>query len=278
MSILETYNLKQIHVVNEPTIMTKESKTLIYHIYITNLEKLQESHVFNILFSISLNKLYQIFKASLGSSTYSTLLNGAYDKSFKNSLSTKKDIISINPSNHIRPHRLVIENDLKVDNSIDIANTFNKFFTSCVENVRSENISKFISQLSGILNFCIIPFRLFISFNSFCYNWCMFISISLNKLYQIFKASLGSSTYSTELSNAISFNSDIVLTGDFNMNFLPPCKPSQKWLSILETYNLKQIVNEPTRVTFSGILNFCIIPFRLFISFNSFCYNWYIFI
>jgi hypothetical protein len=39
------------------------------------------------LFSISLNKLYQIFKASLGSSTYSTLLNGAYDKSFKNSLS-----------------------------------------------------------------------------------------------------------------------------------------------------------------------------------------------
>jgi len=33
------------------------------------------------------------------------------------------------------------------------------------------------------------------------------------------------------------------------MNFLPPCKPSQKWLSILETYNLKPIVNEPTRVT-----------------------------
>jgi hypothetical protein len=33
------------------------------------------------------------------------------------------------------------------------------------------------------------------------------------------------------------------------MNFLPPCKPSQKWLSILETYNLKQIVNEPTGVT-----------------------------
>ena len=54
-----------------------------------------------------------------------------------------------------------------------------------------------------------------------------------------------------ELNNAISFNSDIVLTGDFNMNFLPPCKPSQKWLSILETYNLKQIhvVNEPSRVT-----------------------------
>ena len=47
-----------------------------------------------------------------------------------------------------------------------------------------------------------------------------------------------------ELNNTISFNSDIVLTGDFNMNCLPPCKPSQKWLSILETYNLKQIVNK----------------------------------
>ena len=38
----------------------------------------------------------------------------------------------------IKPHRLVTENDLKVDNSIDIANTFNKFFASCVENLRSE--------------------------------------------------------------------------------------------------------------------------------------------
>ena len=49
--------------------------------------------------------------------------------------------------------------------------------------------------------------------------------------------------FESELSNAISFNSDIVLTGDFNMNFLSPYKPSQKWLSILETYYLKQIVN-----------------------------------
>ena len=29
------------------------------------------------------------------------------------------------------------------------------------------------------------------------------------------------------LNNAISFNSDIILTGDFNMNCLTPCKPSQ---------------------------------------------------
>jgi hypothetical protein len=81
LSILETYNLKQI--VNEPTGVTKDSKTLVDYIYITNLEKLQESHVVTIgacLFSISLNKLYQIFKASLGSSTYSTFLNGAIQK------------------------------------------------------------------------------------------------------------------------------------------------------------------------------------------------------
>jgi hypothetical protein len=61
-----TYNLKQI--VNEPTRVTKESKTLIDHIYITNLEKLQESHVVqysvndqassNICFVLFLQNLY----------------------------------------------------------------------------------------------------------------------------------------------------------------------------------------------------------------------------
>jgi hypothetical protein len=43
LSILETFNLKQI--VKKTTRVTKDSKTLIDHIYITNLEKLQESHV-----------------------------------------------------------------------------------------------------------------------------------------------------------------------------------------------------------------------------------------
>ena len=63
-----------------------------------------------------------------------------------------KCIHSLIPSNHIRPHRLVTENDLKVDNSIDITNTFNKFFTSCVENLRSENMST-STNLSKLLNF-----------------------------------------------------------------------------------------------------------------------------
>ena len=57
-------------------------------------------------------------------------------KTFYNNMSNEskdpniiwKCIHSLNSSNHIRPHRLVTENDLRVDNSIDIGNTFNKFF------------------------------------------------------------------------------------------------------------------------------------------------------
>ena len=49
-------------------------------------------------------------------------------------------------------NNVVTENDLKVDNSIDIANTFNMFFTSWVENLRSENMSTF-TNLSKLLNF-----------------------------------------------------------------------------------------------------------------------------
>jgi hypothetical protein len=61
-----------------------------------------------------------------------------------------KCIHSLNPSNHIKPHRLVTENDLKVFNSIDIANTFNKFFTSCVENMsNSTNLSKLLNFVNN---------------------------------------------------------------------------------------------------------------------------------
>ena len=63
-----------------------------------------------------------------------------------------KCIHSLNPSNHIRPHRLVTGNDLKDDNSIDIANIFNKFFASCVANLKSENMST-STNLSKLLNF-----------------------------------------------------------------------------------------------------------------------------
>jgi hypothetical protein len=83
-------------------------------------------------------------------------------KTFYNNMSNEskdpniiwKCIHSLNSSNHIRPHRFVTENYLKVDNSIDIANTFNKFFTSCVENLRSENMST-STNLSKLLNFFI---------------------------------------------------------------------------------------------------------------------------
>ena len=63
-----------------------------------------------------------------------------------------KCIHSFNPSNHIRPHRLVTENDLKVDKSIDIANTFTKFSTSCIKNLRSENMST-STHFSKLYNF-----------------------------------------------------------------------------------------------------------------------------
>jgi hypothetical protein len=72
------------------------------------------------------------------------MLDEAKQNFYNNMLKESKDpkiiwkcIHSLNPSNHIRPHRL----DLKGDKSIDIANTFNKFFTSCIENLRSENMS-----------------------------------------------------------------------------------------------------------------------------------------
>jgi hypothetical protein len=60
----------------------------------------------------------------------------------------------LSESYDIRPHRLVTENDLKVDNSIDIANTFNKFSTSCIKNLRSENMltSTHFSKLYNFVN------------------------------------------------------------------------------------------------------------------------------
>jgi hypothetical protein len=100
-------------------------------------------------------------------------------------------IFKVPKSNHIRPHRLVTENDLKVDNTSFLLLVLKilevkicqlplilvNYLTLLIIKYLSPHIKffKFISHLSGILNFCIIPFRLFISFNSFCYNWCMFI-------------------------------------------------------------------------------------------------------
>jgi hypothetical protein len=87
------------------------------------------------------------------------ILDEAKQNFYNNMLKESKDpkiiwkcIHSLNPSNHFRPHRLVTENDLKVDKSIDIANTFNKFFTSCIENLRSENMST-STNFSKLYNF-----------------------------------------------------------------------------------------------------------------------------
>ena len=55
--------------------------------------------------------------------------------------------------------------------------------------------------------------------------------------------------FETQLNMAFSFSDDVTLLGDFNMNFLAPNKPPVKWLSLMETYNLNQIIDKPTRVT-----------------------------
>ena len=62
------------------------------------------------------------------------ILDEAKQDFYNNMLKESKDtkiiwecIHSLNPSNHIRPHRHVTENDIKADKSIDIANTFSKF-------------------------------------------------------------------------------------------------------------------------------------------------------
>jgi hypothetical protein len=62
------------------------------------------------------------------------ILDEAKQNFYNNMLKESKDpkiiwkcIHSLNPSNHIKPHSLVTENDLKVDNSIDIANTITSF-------------------------------------------------------------------------------------------------------------------------------------------------------
>lgn len=52
-----------------------------------------------------------------------------------------------------------------------------------------------------------------------------------------------------EIQIAFTYNNDVILTGDLNMDFLSPNKPPQKWLNVLETYNLVQLITQPTRET-----------------------------
>jgi hypothetical protein len=127
--------------------VTKDSKTLIDHIYITNLEILQESHV--VQYSVS--------------DHYPVCM-------------TRSEQISVKKDTHIsivyRNYKKIVESEFLKDLSYAQFNN-----VEYVEDTNSPHIKfiKFISHLSCILNFCITPVRLFISFSSFCYNWCMFI-------------------------------------------------------------------------------------------------------
>ena len=42
---------------------------------------------------------------------------------------------------------------------------------------------------------------------------------------------------------------NIILTGDFNVNFMAKSKKRDRLISLLESYNLKYIVTFPTRIT-----------------------------
>ncbi len=42
-------------------------------------------------------------------------------------------------------------------------------------------------------------------------------------------------------------NKEIVLMEDTNLNFLKPKEVLKRWYKIMDSYNLSQIINEPTR-------------------------------
>ena len=55
--------------------------------------------------------------------------------------------------------------------------------------------------------------------------------------------------FEKELTTAVNYNSDVILVGDFNIDLLKSNRKPLKWQSLLETYNLHQIIKEATRVT-----------------------------
>ena len=55
--------------------------------------------------------------------------------------------------------------------------------------------------------------------------------------------------YENELLNVVNYNPNVILIGDFNLDYLCPQKIPKKWASLAETFNLSQIIKEPTRVT-----------------------------
>ncbi|CAG2244306.1 unnamed protein product [Mytilus edulis] len=64
-----------------------------------------------------------------------------YSKMVKDSKASKdlwKCIRSLNPSQQEKPYELLNEDGVKTNNVSDICNVFNKFFTSCVENLRTD--------------------------------------------------------------------------------------------------------------------------------------------
>mgnify|MGYP005985976725 FL=1 len=51
------------------------------------------------------------------------------------------------------------------------------------------------------------------------------------------------------LANLTAEMDEIILMGDLNIDFLVPSSPLQNLNNVLDTFNLKQVINTPTRIT-----------------------------
>ncbi|CAG2250895.1 unnamed protein product [Mytilus edulis] len=64
-----------------------------------------------------------------------------------------KCIHSLNPSQQEKPYELLNEDGIKTNNVRDICNVFNKFFTSCVENLRTDRCMSKNNDYAKLNNF-----------------------------------------------------------------------------------------------------------------------------
>ncbi|CAG2222890.1 unnamed protein product [Mytilus edulis] len=73
-------------------------------------------------------------------------------KDSKDSKTLWKCIHSLNPSNPSKPHELITTGDHKTTDHKEIANTFNNYFTSCVEKLRHNRIKNYCIGLEAERN------------------------------------------------------------------------------------------------------------------------------
>lgn len=76
------------------------------------------------------------------------VLDESKSKFYRNMIKDSKDstiwtcIHSLNPANPTRPYELVNESNYKLTDPNEIADAFNSFFTSCVQNLRTNSLQQ----------------------------------------------------------------------------------------------------------------------------------------